>query len=190
MNFLPSPNVSRCNDCLARTTEYASQVETLITTSLHIIGELHNHNVRHRVTVLQIITITIIINKIVVRQKYICAFYCTQISFTLYIKWMNLYIIHICMVHICTHITLSVHIEYMWSSLILPYPLCATFRITLSAADSKNIYSAATSTEETPKWHAHIHMIRMVNTFKARSFLFSYLIHFLFILLCKISYRS
>lgn len=49
---LPSSNVSRGDNRLARTTEYASQVEALIAASLHVIGELHNHNVCHRVTVL------------------------------------------------------------------------------------------------------------------------------------------
>lgn len=53
MKSLPSSDVSRGDDRFARTTEYASQVETLITASLHVIRELHNHNIRHRVTVLK-----------------------------------------------------------------------------------------------------------------------------------------
>lgn len=52
MKILPSTNVSRCNNCFARTTEYASQIEALIATSLHVIRELNNNNVCHGVTVL------------------------------------------------------------------------------------------------------------------------------------------
>lgn len=51
---LPSSNVSRGDNGFARTTEYASQVEALIAASLHVIGELHNHNVCHGVTVLYV----------------------------------------------------------------------------------------------------------------------------------------
>lgn len=50
--YSPSANVSRGDNRLARTTEYASQIEALIAAGLDVVRELHNHDVGHHIAVL------------------------------------------------------------------------------------------------------------------------------------------